>query len=76
VDLPGDRDGRTPPSHSVNGPQADRATLHAARALVWFGYHSTEHSFAATGRSQHVSGQAAIIGTKRSNGARPDTRAC
>jgi hypothetical protein len=29
ADLPGDGDGQTPPSQSVNGPQADRATFAA-----------------------------------------------
>jgi hypothetical protein len=39
---------------------------HADHALVWFGYHSTEHSVAATGRSQHAfPGKQQAIGSKK-----------
>src|ERR1700676_2707181 len=53
-------------------PGAFSSTLHVAHVLVWFEYHSTEHFFAATGRSQHAFlGRQQVIGTKKSNGAQP-----
>jgi hypothetical protein len=46
--------------------RTDEDLLHVDQALVWFEYHSTEHSFAATGRSQHAFlGRQQVIGTKK-----------
>ena len=43
---------------------------------MWFEYHSTEHSFAATGRSQQeFLGRQQVIGTKKAMVRSPDMRA-